>query len=72
MTSPIMNISPPTGIVKNINQGKAAQLQFPSFASGPQNARERSAPAKKGDTAKSGDSSIARAPVFALQKDFLL
>ena len=44
ITKPVMNITAAAGIVKNINQGRAAQPQFPSFASGPQKTTESKAP----------------------------
>lgn len=64
MIKPTNNITTATGIVKNINQGSAAQLQFASLASGPQNKLARGYAIKNGETAKIGDSPVITKPVM--------
>lgn len=67
INNPAIKTNAAIGIVKNINQGRAAQPQFPSFASGPQKITERKAPAINGKMASNGASAIASRPVFTLQ-----
>lgn len=66
ITNPAIKTNAAIGIVKNINQGRAAQPQFPSFASGPQKITDINAPKIKGDIANSGARTIATNPVFTL------
>ena len=51
INNPAIKTNAAIGIVKNINQGRAAQPQFPSFESGPQKITERKAPAINGKMA---------------------
>ena len=64
MIKPTNNITTAAGIVKNMNQGSAAQPQFASLASGPQNKVASGYAIKNGETAKIGDSPVITNPVI--------
>ena len=63
MITPVSSITKAAGIVKYMNQGRAAQPQLASLASGPQSKVARGSAIKNGETAKIGDSAIISKPV---------